>query len=462
MGDGTGKENRLNKNTGIRLIGRYVVTDPETCHGKPVFRGTRIMVSHVLEQVAEGISWEASAAPLANPDGSTSRIIVVRDQTERQRREQELVRAQRLESLGVLAGGIAHDFNNILTAILGNLELAEREAGADESLRRLLAAAEAACSRAKRLTGQLLTFARGGAPMTRAVDFGRLLTETVVFATSGSAVRTTVHLADGLWPALADEGQIGQVVSNLVINAVQAMPRGGTLRVEAVNEPAAASLDPAAGGRGFLKITFADEGIGIPPEHLERVFDPWFTTKPGGSGLGLAVVHEVIRRHHGRVQVVSPPGRGTVFTIGLPAAEEMSVPAFEEAAREQPGGGRILLMDDESTVREVTAAMLMQLGYEVDLAADGTEAVHLHAEALAAGRPYAAVLLDLTVPGGMGGVEVARRLRAAEPGVRLVATSGYASDNAPAQHREHGFSTFLAKPFTMADIGRTLADLLAR
>jgi len=420
------------------------------------------------EFVREGVTWEASAARLTNPDETSSRIIVVRDLTERQRRAQELIRAERLESLALLAGGIAHDFNNILTAILGNLELAKHRAASDESLQRMLAAAGTACGRAKRLTGQLLTFSRGGAPGTKPLDIGRLLAETVGFATSGSAVRHELRIAGDLWPALADEGQIAQVVSNLVINAVQAMPHGGTLRIEAANEPFSPALAPgdrgagdaALGGRGFLRLTFADEGTGISPEHLEHVFDPWFTTKPGGSGLGLAVVHEIVRRHKGRIQVDSSPGRGTVFTIRLPAAAE-SAPVSTGPAREQHGRGRILLMDDDPTVREVTAAMLGQLGYDVGLASDGAEAVLLHAQALSIGRPFAAALLDLTVPGGMGGVEAARKLRAAEPGMRLVATSGYASDGAPARHREYGFAAFLAKPFTIVDLGRTLAGLAA-
>jgi signal transduction histidine kinase/CheY-like chemotaxis protein/PAS domain-containing protein len=418
------------------------------------------------EFVREGVTWEASAAPLANPDETSSRIIVVRDLTERQRRVQELMRAERLESLALLAGGIAHDFNNILTAILGNLELAKHRAESDESQQRRLAAAGAACGRAKRLTGQLLTFSRGGAPVTKPLDIGRLLVETVGFAISGSTVRHELHIPGDLWPALADEGQIAQVVSNLVINAVQAMPQGGTLRIEAANEPAPpevastgrGTVEGAIVGRGFLRITFADEGIGIPPEHLERVFDPWFTSKPGGSGLGLAVVHEIIRRHRGRVEVDSSPGRGTVFTIRLPAASE-SAPVSTGLAYEHHGRGCILLMDDDPTVRDVTAALLGQLGYEVSLASDGAEAVRLHAHALAAGRSFAATLLDLTVPGGMGGVEAARRLRAAEPGVRLVATSGYASDSAPARHREHGFAAFLSKPFTIEDLSCTLAGL---
>jgi signal transduction histidine kinase/ActR/RegA family two-component response regulator len=375
-------------------------------------------------------------------------VVSVIDITARKRAEEEQLKVQRLESLGVLAGGIAHDFNNLLTAILGNLSLL-KASGAEEEL---LAETRKAITRARGLTEQLLTFSRGGTPVKRLVDLARLLRDTVCFALAGSNVQADFRIAPDLLEAELDEGQFAQVINNLVINARQAMPEGGRLGVEAANEG-------REGGRPLVRITFRDQGEGIAPAHLPRIFDPYFSTKQNGKGLGLTVVYSILRAHDGRIEVESEPGRGAVFTLHLPASAHRSPPAPAQP-RGQLRGLRVLVMDDEEPIRKVARGMLQRLGCTVQEAADGAEAVSIYEQGLRSGNPPQTVIMDLTVPGRMGGLEALRRLRALDPRVRAVVSSGYSNDPILASPREHGFAGVLAKPYTLEEFQRVLAELI--
>jgi PAS domain S-box-containing protein len=388
-------------------------------------------------------------------------VLVIRDVTVRQRFEEELKRASRLESIGILAGGIAHDFNNILTVIMGNITLAQLDAEALSTVDRYLREAERATLRARDLTQQLLTFAKGGDPVRSAVLLPEIIREITEFALHGSRVKCDFDLPDGLWPADADKGQLGQVVQNLVINAVQAMPEGGTIRIAAANETVAVDTQRPLAPDDYVHVSVADTGTGIKAEHLAKIFDPYFTTKQQGSGLGLTTAYSIIRKHQGHIEVVSELGHGTTFHFWLPAMREnqMEIPEDRNEVM-APIGGRVLFMDDEKTIVAITGMLLKRLGFEVEVACDGAEAVQKFSAAHAAGRPFDLVVLDLTVPGGMGGREAVELLREIDPGVRAIVSSGYSSDPVLANYRAYGFRGMVAKPYKIDDFTRVLRDVL--
>jgi PAS domain S-box-containing protein len=403
---------------------------------------------------------ECRSYPVRRHGALIGGVITFLDVSERHRMEEELLNMRKLESLGVLAGGIAHDFNNLLTGVLGNLSLAQEQVGPGHELRELLDESEQAAQRARALTQQLLTFSKGGAPVKRILSVRVIVQDAATFALRGSAVRGDLSADEGLWSVEADAGQLAQVVQNLVLNGVQAMPRGGTISVGCDNvELGAVSGVPLPAGR-YVRVSVRDEGLGIPPEHLQRIFDPYFTTKRTGSGLGLATVYAIVKKHGGHVSVSSRVGGGTTFDVWLPATGRAADPEALHARPAARGRGRVLVMDDERVVRSTAAGMLETLGYEVLAAADGAEAVALYEAERRAGRPIAAVLMDLTVPGGMGGVEALRRLRVIDPAVRAVATSGYSNDPVMAAHGAYGFSGVLPKPYTLDDLARAIADVV--
>jgi len=370
--------------------------------------------------------------------------------------EEQLLRVQKLESLGVLAGGIAHDFNNILTGILGYISLAQAEVQPGSTVLDNLAQAESACVRATDLTQQLLTFSKGGAPVRTAMYVQELVRASVDLSLRGADITCQHSIAADLWPANVDEGQIGQVISNLVINAKQAVPRDKTIRIQALNEVVTAESGlPLPDGR-YVTISVTDRGMGIPAEHVDRIFDPYFTTKQDGSGLGLATAHSIIRQHDGYMAAESEIGVGTTLRVYLPASDEAVLPTGIGAGPRADVAGRILVMDDESGVRNPASQMLERLGCQVDLACDGAEAIELYRRAMAGGRTYVAVILDLTVPGGMGGQECIRQLLELDPDCRAIVCSGYASDPIMSRFAEHGFRGVLAKPFTLADLSNAL------
>ena len=385
--------------------------------------------------------------------------VIFNDVTEQKLREQEQAKIQKLESLGILAGGIAHDFNNVLAVVLGNLHLIHMNQPAlDEETRTLLGEAETASLRAKGLTQQLLTFAKGGLPVKQVCELAPVIREAVAFALRGSTCRSQLQLAPDLWLVEADPGQVGQVIQNLVINAGQAMPGGGVIQVRARNvivEKGAIHLPEP--GR-YVAIIVTDTGVGISPQHLDRLFDPYFTTKQKASGLGLATSLSIVRKHGGRITVESTVNEGSTFRVYLPATDKAPALVAEPEVDTLPqGSGRILVVDDEEPVRRLTSRMLSRIGYEITEAGSGEEAIARFEEARQAGRPFRVAVLDLTIPGGMGGVEILKELRRRDPDVKAIIASGYATDPVMASYREHGFVGVVTKPFRLAELARTIA-----
>lgn len=397
--------------------------------------------------------------PATNPDGV---VLVMRDITEERRIEQELLNAQKLESVGTLAGGIAHDFNNYLTAVLGNISLARYHADHNADVGRYLRSAETATQRAQDLTQQLLTFARGGAPIRREVSILKLLMENTEFALHGSPTLAQWEIDPDLWSGDIDHGQISQVVHNLVLNATQAMPQGGKLHISARNEwvsdGTAGPLPPGP----YVVVAFRDSGPGIPPEVLPRIFDPYFTTKPMGTGLGLSTCYAIVRNHRGHIAASSEPGRGATFVVYLPAATAAESPNSPKKPKSDGlRSGRVLVMDDDPLVREVSAEMLVALGYEVEVADEGEQALAMYQAAMQQGRRFDAVIMDLTVPGGLGGKDAMRRLLELDGQAMGIVSSGYSNDPVMAEYREYGFRGVVTKPFVMQTLAEVLADGLA-
>jgi len=406
---------------------------------------------------------EGCCAPIHAADSKVvGTVLVFRDVTEQQRLEQELVRATRLESVGVLAGGIAHDFNNILTAVMGNLALALLDIPDDNPAHLTLRSAEKAALRARDLTQQLLTFAKGGEPVRAAVQLEAIVREMAAFALHGSQVKAFYDMAPNLWPADADKGQIGRVVQNLVINAVQAMPHGGTLRIMARNDPQDGQSHPGLAPGDYIQIAITDTGEGIKQENLARIFDPYFTTKQTGTGLGLAAVYSIVKKHRGHIDVESQVGHGTTFRLWLPALREQLVKLDTRTPWDAPDllTGRVLFMDDEQIIRDMATMLLKRFGLTVDCAEDGAEAVAKYQAALASRSRYDVVIMDLTVPGGMGGLAALGHLRKIDPSVRAVVSSGYSSDPVLANHRAHGFVAVIAKPYEVNELARILREVL--
>jgi len=395
----------------------------------------------------------ASAAPIRDAgDVVIGVVIVFRDITGERRLEKEIMNARRLESLGTLAGGIAHDFNNLLTGILGNISLARMVAGgADKRLADYLLSAEQACLRTKNLTQQLLTFAKGGTPILKVMSIAELLRETSKFVLRGSNVSCRFDIDDNLWPAEVDEGQIGQVVNNLVINASQAMPQGGMITLQADNVILGNQNSFAFPKGKYLKISVIDTGTGIPEGFLDKIFDPYFTTKQSGSGLGLASCYTIVKKHGGLITVDSRLGLGSTFSVFLPASVTehhlLEKKGDEPEALPPRQAEKILVMDDEKVILDFARKLSEHLGYKVSVAGDGREAVDFYRQALDAGEPFDVVIMDLTVPGGMGGREALKLLREIDPGVRAIVSSGYSTDDAMASHLEHGFLGVVPKPY---------------
>jgi len=379
-----------------------------------------------------------------------------RAEEERLNLEQQLNRAQRLESLGLLAGGIAHDFNNLMASIYGHVELAldgplDKEAAAN------LSRAMASMGRARDLTRQLLTFAKGGAPVRKVGRLFPLLEESARFALSGGRVTCTFDVAPDLWLCNFDENQLGQVIGNLVINAQQAMPGAGTIRIFARNARLGNYEAAALPAGDYVVLSVADSGMGIPSEALPRIFDPFFTTKEQGRGLGLSTCHSIMRRHDGAITAESTPGKGSTFHLYLPAIHVPGdIPAPGKPVTQHRGAGRILVMDDERSVRDVLSAMLTSLGYAVETVSDGGAAVEVFSKERKVGRSFCAALLDLTVPGGLGGKEAAQELLALDSGVSLFVTSGYAEDPVMANPAAYGFKASLRKPFAKSELSQLL------
>ena len=385
-------------------------------------------------------------------------IITSIDTTPVRKLESKLQQFQKLESLGLFAGGIAHDFNNILTTILGNVSMAKLRVSTEDEIFDLLNEAETASVRAQTLTKHLLTFAKGGAPLKETALIKDILKESSHFVLRGSKSSCEFSIAEKLWPAEVDVGQISQVINNIVINANQAMPDGGIIQVSAENLIIDDGNELFIKPRRYINISISDQGVGIAEKHFLKIFDPYFTTKYAGSGLGLATSYSIIKRHDGHITVESQLGVGTTFHIYLPASDKI-VPE-KEKVKLIKGHGRILVMDDEASLRKVVGRMLKNLGYESEFAKDGAEAIWMYKEAQETEEPYDAVILDLTVPGKMGGKEAINKLLEIDPEVKAIVSSGYSEDSVLANFQEYGFRGMMPKPFESRSLGKVLHEVL--
>jgi PAS domain S-box-containing protein len=431
--------------------------------------------THLAEYHASGTPVPPRDVKVTCKDGTLRHVIVssqlshnrtlaiFTDITERENRQEELIKKQKLESIGVLAGGIAHDFNNILTGILGNISFAAMFIEKGHKSSKPLGEAEKAAKRAAELAQQLLTFARGGEPVTRAVFLRQVIEESVSLVLRGSNVTATVEMPEHLPPIQADAGQISQVFNNLIINAVQAMPGGGTITITAgemvVDGKNMLSIPPGK----YVRVTCSDHGCGISPENLKNIFDPYFTTKAHGTGLGLASVHSIITKHGGYVNVRSAVERGTTFELILPESPDKPAAVSTQAPAAfavENGEKSVLVMDDEEMIRELAAAILEELGYRVTTCSNGEEAIDLYRAAFSAGVPFRAVIMDLTIPGRMGGKEAARFIFDIDPAARLIVSSGYSTDPVMADYPKSGFCGAVFKPYSAEELVIVLKEAL--
>jgi two-component system, cell cycle sensor histidine kinase and response regulator CckA len=390
------------------------------------------------------------------------RMVILVDITERELFQEQLIKTQKLESLGVLAGGIAHNFNNILTGVIGYISFARKFLDDSHKSYAALGYAENASHRAAAMANQLLTFARGGAPVKRPISVARLVEESLLLSLNGTNVHSVVDIPASVHAIKVDEGQLSQAFNNIIINAVQAMPAGGTITVRAENIVMSNSESATVPKSEFVKISFSDHGEGIPKSILSKIFDPYFTTKPTGTGLGLASVHSIIQKHGGVISLDSEPGKGTTFTICLPSTGETPAVTDTISRKLTSGGqgcGRILVMDDEEVIREFVRESLEFMGYQVTTCANGEGAVNGYREAHEAGEPFFAVILDLTVPDGMGGVEAAKQILAFDPSAKLIVSSGYSYDPIMTGYQQYGFCASVTKPYKVDQLEQELRFL---
>lgn len=393
-----------------------------------------------------------------NYKGQYAQLGMVRDITDYKKMEEELLRAEKLESLGVLAGGIAHDFNNLLTGIMGNISLAKTREDIDPEIVKILGNSENAAKKAKSLTEQLLTFSRGGTPVKEIASICDILRESAGFVLSGSNVKYNMNCDEDLWMTEVDKGQISQVFHNIILNADQAMPEGGVINISVENFVSSGDKVNSLEEGDFIKINIKDQGVGIPKENLPKIFDPFFSTKSKGSGLGLATTYSIIENHGGKIQVDSEIGKGTTFKIYLPASSKKERGTEKHFVRQESleCAGKVLVMDDEEVIREVAGGMLDKLGYEVEFARDGKEAIKKYKKSMEKEEKFDLVIMDLTVSGGMGGKKAIKELLKIDPEIKAIVSSGYSTDPVMANCEDYGFRDFVMKPYSLEDIRRVL------
>lgn len=369
-------------------------------------------------------------------------------------------KAMKIESLGVFAGGIAHDFNNLLTAITGNLSIAQLycKDNDQKEIMTLLADIEKAASRARDLTLQLLTFSSGGAPLLNVASIKDILEDTAHFVLSGSPVRCEISIADNLKNARVDKGQISQMFHNIILNGMQAMPDGGTISIAAENVRLKRGRPVPDRDGDWIRISIADRGEGIPRQHYERIFDPYFTTKQSGSGLGLTISYSIVKKHNGRISVKSKQGEGTEFEICLPSTEEPLRDAPVSSVPKLFHGGTVILMDDEDIVLDTGRRMLERMGFDVRTVKNGEEAIVRYRELSESDVPPVCVIMDLTIPGGMGGKEAVVELKKCYPGCKAIVSSGYSTDPVVARYRDYGFDGVIIKPYRFDEFKDAIAD----
>ncbi len=404
---------------------------------------------------------ESSAAPITGRQKEPVGVVVAfRDVTEKRHLEFELINAQKLESIGILAGGIAHDFNNILTAVLGNVSLAKLYVGSEENIISVLGKAEKAILQAKDLTHQLLTFSKGGAPVKKTASIAEIVRESTNFILRGSQIRCEFDIEDDLWNVDVDTGQMSQVIQNLIINSEQAMPDGKHIKISLHNEVLKENAIVSMPAGRYVKISISDKGVGISQKNLEKIFDPYFSTKSTGTGLGLTTTYSIIKRHGGHIRVDSEIGVGTTVQIYLHASLKSVQKSGEIKQTIKNGKGRILIMDDEPMVRELSRSILIHLGYEVLETEDGKETLKRYRKAIIENKPIDLIIMDLTIPGGMGGKETMTRLKKIDPRVKAIVSSGYSNDPIMADFRKYGFVDVLNKPYTVENLSHTVLQHL--
>jgi two-component system cell cycle sensor histidine kinase/response regulator CckA len=398
-----------------------------------------------------------SGAPIKDAGNKILGVVLVfRDVTEKQKLLDSAQRADKLNAIGLLAGGIAHDFNNLLCGIFGFIDLAKESCSPGSKTAEYLEKSLKTFSRATGLTHQLLTFAKGGHPIRKTGSLALLLEESTQFALSGSSVAASYSIAKDLWLCDFDENQFGQIIDNIVINAVQAMPFGGKLTVSAENSDVLPGTKPLVKQGKHVHISFADTGVGIPPTILPRIFDPFFTTKQKGNGLGLATVYSIIKKHDGEITVESEPGKGTTFHLYMPVSDKTAAPRPAGKALVHQGSGRILIMDDEDCIREVAGDMLTSMGYTIEYAMHGDEALKKIKSAVQTKNRFLAAILDLTIPGGKGGKEIIEQLRKTDRELLVFVSSGYSEDPVIANPADYGFTDRITKPFRKTELAETL------
>jgi PAS domain S-box-containing protein len=403
---------------------------------------------------------ETRKFPIKRSGTSPHLGVIINDVTDQRRVEQALHNTQKLESLGILAGGIAHDFNNLLGGVFGFIDLARREPQTEPSAT-YLASAMSAIHRARALTQQLLTFSKGGAPITKTEKLTPFIRDTVGFALSGTPVSCQYFIDESLWECTCDKNQIGQVIDNIVINAVQAMPRGGTIFVSAVNASVCAlRAHNLSSDRPMLHISIRDEGVGIQKEYLSRIFDPFYTTKPQGQGLGLATCFSIVNRHGGSIDVESEPDKGSTFHVFLPATSTSAEPLLSTFQSTHRGRGQFLVLDDEKSIQQTFSLMLKSFGYTTVIATCGSEALAVATKPDNGSPLFVGMIFDITIPGGMGGKEIISDIRKSCPNTPIFVASGYGDDPVMANPVKYGFTASISKPFTLAELAAVLNHYL--
>ena len=403
----------------------------------------------------------ASCNPIYDKNGNISGVVLIfRDITNQKRMEEEVQKSMNLESIGILAGGIAHDFNNILAAILGNTSMGKMDIKPESKCYKRLIEIEKASMQAKDLTQQLLTFSKGGAPIKETASISGRLKDTANFVLSGSPSKAKFSIPTDCWNVDIDKGQISQVINNIVINANQSMPEGGIINIDVENQIITEDANlPIKTGK-YVKISIKDKGIGIKKEHLNKVFDPYFTTKQKGNGLGLSSAYSIMKKHNGYIYVESEIGKGSTFYIYLPAAEQKPLKSNESNKNIQKGEGRILVMDDEKIIRKVCGEILETLGYNVEFASNGNEAIAIYNQNIKNKTQFSAIIMDLTISGGMGGKETIKKILEIDPNAKVIVSSGYSNDTVMANYSDYGFKGVLTKPYNIEDISNLMHNIL--
>jgi PAS domain S-box-containing protein len=441
----------------------------ETIYEKPLTDDNVLAVHDLTMMCKNGHSVEVEViAGRFIFQNKPSNLLVVRDISDRSKSDRELERARQLESIAALSGGIAHDYNNLLTAIIGNISLAQTYLDPDDKIFLLLNQALAASKTAKDLTQKLITFSKGGSPDKKIAEVAKLVKNATEFTLSGSNLKCNFTFTDNLWPVEMDHRQIGQAIHNVIMNAREAMPEGGLIEVSAENVTSDDDLSNLRNGN-YVKISITDCGKGIARRNLEKIFNPYFSTKKlgdkKGTGLGLSICHSIIRKHGGNVTVASEYGQGTTLHIYLPSANGKSPDQRTADTLEQEipifGEGRILVMDDEAMIRKLAGELLSYLGYDVDFAQDGAEAIKRYKQEMDSKKPFDAVILDLTVKGGMGGKEAIEKLSKIDPNVVAIVSSGYCNDPGITDFSQYGFSGVVTKPYTMSELGEKLNQVVS-